>query len=254
MGAFVIWRVGGWCEMLKIDGGNCKLHELGSAKMTMVVALYRSSIGKKALMAVTGLIGYGFVIGHLIGNLQAFPFFGGREALNAYSVFLRHTHGLLWVARFVLLSAVVLHIVAAYQLSVMSWRSRPDGYKRWAPTGSDYASRTMRWSGPILLLFIIYHLLHLTFGSVHPNFVEGDVFANVVTGFSNPWVTGFYVVSMLALGLHLYHGIWSMFQTLGWNNPAVNRGLHQLALITTLIIVIGNISIPVAVLAGYIHL
>lgn len=219
-----------------------------------VLTLYRSSIGKKAVMAVTGLIGYGFVTGHMIGNLQAFPFFGGREALNAYAVFLRHTHGLLWVVRATLLTAVVLHIVAAYQVTVMGWSSRPTGYKRWLPAGSDYASRTMRWSGPLLALFIVYHLLHLTLGTVHPDFVEGDVYSNVVTGFLNPWVSGFYIVSMLALGLHLYHGVWSMFQTLGWNSSKYNRPLHQLAMITTLIIVIGNISIPVAVMAGVIHL
>jgi succinate dehydrogenase / fumarate reductase cytochrome b subunit len=207
-------------------------------------------------MAVTGLIGYGFVIGHMIGNLQAFPFFGGREALNAYGDFLHHhTHGLLWVVRGTLLTAVVLHIVAAYQLTIADWRGRPIGYKRWFPTGSDYASRTMRWSGPILALFIVYHLMHLTIGNVHPNFnVQGDVYANVVNGFSVWWVSAFYVVAMLALGFHLYHGVWSLFQSLGLNSPKYDTALHRLALITTLIVVIGNISIPVSVLAGIIHL
>jgi len=222
--------------------------------MIWVASLYRSSIGKKAVMAITGLIGYGFVIGHMIGNLQAFEFMGGREALNAYAVTLRKLGGLLWVARFTLLAAVILHIIAAYQLVMMSRASRPVGYRRWMPEGSDYASRTMRWSGPILLFFIIYHLMHLTFGSAHPNFQEGDVFANVVTGFSNPLVSGFYVVAMLALGLHLYHGVWSMFQTLGWNNPTYDTMLHRIAMITTAIIVIGNISIPIAVMLGIIHL
>lgn len=220
------------------------------------LTLYQSSIGKKAVMALTGLIGYGFVIGHMIGNLQAFPFFGGREALNAYGDFLHHhTHGLLWVVRGTLLSAVVLHIVAAYQLTLTGWRARPVGYKRWFPAGSDYASRTMRWSGPILGLFIVYHLMHLTVGNVHPNFdTAGDVYANVVTGFSVWYVSAFYIVAMLALGVHLYHGVWSLFQTMGWNSPKYDTALHRLALITTLILVIGNISIPVGVMAGIIHL
>ena len=218
------------------------------------VILYQSSIGKKALMAITGLIGYGFVIGHMIGNLQAFPFLGGREALNAYAQFLRHTHGLLWVVRFVLLSAVVLHIFAAYQLTLTGWRARPVGYRRWFPSGSDYASRTMRWSGPILGLFIVYHLMHLTLGNANLPFVEGDVYANVVNGFSIWYVSAFYIVAMLALGVHLYHGVWSLFQTMGWNSPKYDSALHGLALITTLMVVIGNISIPVAVMAGIIHL
>ena len=219
-----------------------------------VVTLYRSSIGKKAVMAITGLIGFGFVIGHLVGNLQAFPFMGGREALNAYAVFLRKLGSLLWVARITLLTAVVVHIIAAYQLVMMSRASRPRDYEQWEPRGSDYASRTMRWSGPILLLFIIYHLMHFTWGNAHPDFNHGDVYANLVIGFSVPWVSAFYILAMVALGLHLYHGIWSMFQTLGWNSPRFDKFLHGLAMFSSLIITAGNISIPVAVLLGIIHL
>jgi succinate dehydrogenase / fumarate reductase cytochrome b subunit len=221
----------------------------------MVLALYRSSIGKKAVMAVTGLIGFGFVIVHMIGNLQAYPFLGGAEALNAYAVLLRKMGGLLWAARFTLLAAVVLHIVAAYQLTRMSWAGRPVAYKRWTAGGSDYASRTMRWSGPILGFFIVYHLMHLTFGSAHPSFNhQGDVFSNLVVGFSNPLVSAFYIVAMLALGFHMYHGVWSMFQTLGWNSPKYDKLLHSLALLIALVVVVGNISIPVSVMAGIIHL
>jgi succinate dehydrogenase / fumarate reductase cytochrome b subunit len=111
----------------------------------------------------------------------------------------------------------------------------------------------MRWSGPILLLFIIYHLLHLTFGNAHPNFVHGDVYANVVSGFRIWYVSAFYIVAMIALALHLYHGVWSMFQTLSLNNTSYNRLLHRFSAISAIIIALGNISIPVAVLVGYIH-
>lgn len=221
--------------------------------MISVAALYQSSIGKKAVMAVTGLIGFGFVIGHMIGNLQAFPFLGGADALNHYAVALRKLGALLYLVRFILLAAVVLHIIAAYQLSQMSWKNRPMDYERWRPRGSDYASRTMRWSGPILALFIIYHLMHLTFGNAHPHFVHGDVYANVVSGFSVWYVSAFYILAMIALALHLYHGVWSMFQTLGLNNPTWNKVLHRLAVISAIIIGAGNISIPIAVLIGYIH-
>ncbi len=204
-------------------------------------------------MAITGLIGFGFVIGHMIGNLQAFPFLGGAHALNAYAANLRKLGGLLYFARFILFVAVVIHIVAAYQLTQMSWKNRPLNYERWTPRGSDYASRTMRWSGSILLLFIIYHLMHFTFGNVHPNFQEGDVYANVVNGFSIWYVSAFYIAAMVALALHLFHGVWSMFQTLGLNNPTYNRILHRFSAILAIVIALGNISIPIAVMAGYIR-
>jgi succinate dehydrogenase / fumarate reductase cytochrome b subunit len=220
--------------------------------MNRVVSLYSTSIGKKYIMAVTGLIGVGFVIVHMIGNLQAFPFLGGQERLNAYSHSLRHLGGLLWAARLTLLIAVVLHIVAAYQLTRMSLASRPVDYGYWKPRGSDYASRTMRWSGPILALFIVYHLLHFTFGTVHPDFVQGDVYSNVVKGFQVWYVSALYIIAMIALGLHLYHGAWSMFQSLGLNNSKLNPVFHTIAVAITFIVVIGNISIPIAVLAGYI--
>jgi succinate dehydrogenase / fumarate reductase cytochrome b subunit len=229
-----------------------KLFNSGGRFVQRVATLYHSSIGKKYVMAITGLIGVGFVIGHMIGNLQAFPFLGGEEKLNAYSASLRHLGGLLLAVRLTLLIAVVLHIVAAYQLTRMSLESRPKDYSYWRPRGSDYASRTMRWSGPILALFIIYHLLHLTFGTVHPNFNHGNVYENVVTGFQVWYVSAFYIVAIFALGLHLYHGAWSMFQSLGLNNDKLNRRLHLLAAAITFILVAGNISVPLAVLAGYI--
>lgn len=222
--------------------------------MNRAIALYQSSLGKKAVMAVTGIVGYGFLIGHMIGNLQAFPFLGGREAINAYAGFLRNTHGLLWVARGVLMVSLVMHIVAAYQLTRMSQTGRPIGYAKWSPAGgSDYASRTMRWSGPIVGLFIVYHLMHFTFGNAHPDFVTGDVYHNFVSGFQVWYVSAFYIVAMLALGLHLYHGAWSMFQSLGLNNPKYNPLIRKLAALITFVIIAGNISMPIAVLVGIIR-
>ena len=215
--------------------------------MNRAVAIYQSSIGKKAIMAITGIIGIGFVVGHMIGNLQMFQ---GPEKLNAYAVLLRSFGPILYLIRAVLLAAVIIHIIVAYQLSRTSWESRSDNYKRWKPTSSDYASRTMRWSGPILLLFIVYHLLDFTFGNVNPNFVPGDVYHNVIASFSVWWITAFYVISMLALGLHMYHGIWSMFQSLGLNSPRYNSYWKNLSIVVTAIVVIGNIAMPVAVLLG----
>ena len=218
--------------------------------MNRAVAIYRSSIGKKAIMAITGMIGIGFVIGHMIGNLQMFQ---GPEKLNAYAETLRAYPALLYFARFVLIGAVILHIIAAYQLTRMSWSGRDSGYDKWKPVGSDYASRTMRWSGPILLLFIIYHLLDFTFGPTNPAFVPGDVYHNVIASFSVWWVTAFYIVSMLALGLHMYHGIWSMFQSLGLNDPKYNQYWKNLSVIITAVVVIGNIVMPLAVFLEFVR-
>ena len=203
-------------------------------------------------MAVTGIIGFFFVLGHMLGNLQAFPVFGGEAALNAYGEFLRSTHGLLWVVRFTLLMAVLLHIWAAYSLTRTSWAGRPQDYGRWKAVGSDYASRTMRWSGPILALFIIYHLLDLTLGPTNPDFIEGEVYHNLVASMQRWYISIFYVAAMAALGFHLYHGIWSMFQSLGLNNPTYNRWLRRFAAAFTFIIAIGFVAVPIAVLMGVI--
>lgn len=220
--------------------------------MIKAAALYSSTIGKKAIMAVTGIIGFFFVLGHMIGNLQAFPIFGGEAALNAYGEFLRNTHGLLWVARFTLLMAVTLHIWAAYSLTRTSWSSRPRDYSRWKAVGSSYASRTMRWSGPMIALFLIYHLLDLTFGPTNPDFMEGEVYHNLVVSMQRWYVSIFYIAAMLALAFHLYHGIWSMLQSLGLNNPIYNRWLRRLAVIFTFVIMLGFIAVPIGVLTGII--
>lgn len=217
--------------------------------MSGLISLYRSTVGKKYVMAVTGIIGFGYVVLHMLGNLQVFL---GPAQLNAYAHLLKASGLVLWTARSILLAAVILHIVSAYQLWRISARSRPIGYARWVPVGSDYASRTMRWTGPILLLFIIFHILDLTTGNVHPGFQESDVYQNVIASFRLWYVSGFYILAMLALSFHMYHGVWSMFQSLGVNHPKYNGFIRGFATVITLLVVIGFISIPVAVLTGII--
>ncbi len=211
---------------------------------------WRSSIGRKVVMAVTGVILFGFVLGHLAGNLTVYV---GPEALNGYAVFLRRfLHGSgLWIARAVLLLSVILHIWSATSLTLTSRAARRVGYRERQWTESTYASRTMRWSGVIILLFVIYHLLHFTFGTVHPSFVEGDVYHNFITGFQSVPVSIAYIVAMIFLGLHLRHGVWSMFQTLGVSHPRYIRWAHVAAWIFAVIVVVGNCSFPIAVLAGF---
>jgi succinate dehydrogenase / fumarate reductase, cytochrome b subunit len=212
-----------------------------------------SSIGQKVVMAASGLVLYGFVIGHMVGNLQIFL---GREAINHYAVFLREfLHGTgIWIARGSLLVAVGFHVWAAVVLTLSNWGARPVGYREWQARESTYASRTMVWSGPLLALFILYHLAHLTLGVAGQGFQEGLVYDNVVLGFSNPFVSAFYILAMLALGLHMYHGFWSLLQTLGLSHARWNPLRRATSTLLALIVVAGNISIPVAVLTGVVHL
>ena len=210
-----------------------------------------STIGQKVTMAVSGIALFGFVFAHMLGNLQIYL---GRAALNAYSESLHALgHGAgLWVARAGLIVAVIAHIASAVSLYQRNAGARKVRYKVFAPRASSYASRTMYWSGPILALFIVFHLLHLTTGTVHPSFAEGDVYHNVVAGFMQPAASAFYIVAMLALGLHLYHGVWSLLHTLGIAHPKYNLSRHAAATTFAAVIVIGNISFPVAVLAGFV--
>jgi succinate dehydrogenase / fumarate reductase cytochrome b subunit len=217
--------------------------------MTRALTFYGTSIGKKVVMAITGLVLFGYVIGHVLGNLQVFM---GASQLNEYAAMLKANAALLWGVRIVLLVSVILHIVAAVQLTRMNWRSRPDGYYYKDVIQADYAARTMRWSGVIIAVFVIYHLLHLTTGTVHPQFDAHDVYRNVIIGFRVWPVALFYTIAMVALAFHLWHGIWSMFQTLSLVNPKSDKIIHRLAAIATLAIAIGFISIPMAVLAGLI--
>jgi succinate dehydrogenase / fumarate reductase cytochrome b subunit len=210
-----------------------------------------STIGKKVLMAVTGIVLFGFVVVHMIGNLQVYL---GPEALNAYGASLRSLgHGTaIWIARSVLLVAVAIHIWTAFSLARKNRSARSTPYKMFQPRASTYASRTMYLSGPILLLFIVYHLLHLTTGTAHPNFHEGDVYRNFVVGFQQPAASAFYIAAMIALGLHLYHGVWSLLHTVGLAHARWNNLRHSAATLFAAIVVIGNISFPVAVLTGFV--
>jgi succinate dehydrogenase / fumarate reductase, cytochrome b subunit len=208
-----------------------------------------STNGKKAVMAVTGAILFAFIIGHLAGNLQIFE---GREKLNAYGHFLHSIGELLWPVRIVLIVSVLLHILATLQLALRKKRARPVGYSRKEAIASSYASRTMYWSGPIVLAFVIFHLLQFTAGYIHPEsqFIEGDVYHNVVAGFRVWWVSVWYIFSVSLLGLHLSHGISSMFQSLGFNHPKHTPVLKSAAVAVAVVIVLGYISIPISVLLG----
>ncbi len=186
---------------------------------TRAVTLFETSIGKKAVMAVSGVVWFGYLVGHMAGNLQVFV---GREKINDYSAAIHHTLWLLWGTRVLLLVSIVAHIWAAYQLADRSWKARPVAYARHRYTAADYASRTMRWSGPIIFLYVIYHLMHLTLG-VAPGvpYDAHDVYGNLVRGFQNPLLAGTYILAMTLLSFHLYHGLWSLFQSLGLESSEI---------------------------------
>ena len=208
---------------------------------------WRSTIGKKIVMAVTGIIGILFVIGHMSGNLLMFK---GQEAMHQYALLLRTSMPLLYVIRGVLLVAVVLHAVSAYQLSMRARAARPQDYAVRKPQVTTFAARTIRWGGVVLLVFIVFHLLQLTLGVVHPRFAHLDPYNNVVIGLSNPLVAGFYLLAMAALALHLYHGIWASVRTLGAARSAVQPLKRTAAMAVAVIVAAGFMIIPIATLAG----
>ena len=224
------------------------------------LTLYRSTIGKKIIMAVTGLVLVAFVIAHMAGNLQQFL---GPERMNAYAAFLKSTGELLWLARIGLLVATVLHVLMAYQLTQVKRAARPVDYATRDPQVSTLASRSMRWGGVLLLVFIVFHILHFTTGTVlpiastpdvgHPAFSHTDVYGNVVSAFRNPWVTLFYVVAMLFLLLHLFHGAWSSVRTLGLSKPSRNPLHRRLSTIIAVVVWLGFTVVPVAVFLGVIR-
>ena len=215
----------------------------------------RSTIGRKAIMAASGFILFGFVLVHMVGNLQVYA---GRAMFNGYSEFLHHfIHGTgLWIARAALLAAVVLHVWFAWTTTRRSWAARPTGYKEWTPSESTLSSRTMRWSGVIILLYVLYHLADFTFGTaaIHPAFVPGDPYTNFVTSFQRVPVAIVYIIGNVALGFHLRHGTWSMLQTLGLSHPRYRAMAVDAALVFALVITIANVSFPLAVLSGIVHL
>ena len=242
--------------------------------MRRVASLYRTSVGKKILMAASGLLLFGFIVGHMTGNLKMLQGCAPAEAgdhaaglsvpgqtcaMDTYAEFLREVGyplvphgGLLWVARVALLGAVLLHINAAFQLWARSRAARPSTPGKTQNLSFSYASRTMRWGGVIILLFVVYHILHLTIGTVHTDFVPGGVYANYVTAFQSPLVLLFYIVAQAALCMHLFHGLWSVTQTLGANHPKYNPLRRPIAVGLSVVIFVGFLVPPVLVFAGVI--
>lgn len=222
--------------------------------------LYRSTIGKKVIMAVTGIILVAFVVLHMLGNLQVFI---GPEKMNTYSAFLKSLGELLWLARLILLVALILHVTMAYQLAQRSRQARPIGYQRRDPQVSTVASRTMRWGGVLILVFVVFHILHFTTGTVfpwasrpdalYPAFSHTDVYGNVIAAFRSPWVVTFYVVVMLFLLLHLFHGAWASVRTLGLVKPSPRPLQRHLATVIALGVWLGFTAIPIAVFLGVIR-
>jgi succinate dehydrogenase / fumarate reductase, cytochrome b subunit len=222
------------------------------------VSFYRSTIGKKVIMAVTGLVLVGFVIAHMTGNLQVFI---GPEKFNAYSHFLQGpVKELIWILRVLLLVSVILHVTMALQLTRRARAARPVGYHHRSPQVSTLASRTMRWGGVLLLVFIILHILHFTTGTIDPAGAYGlmgsggrDVYGNVVASFRIWWVMLFYVVTMAFLGLHLFHGAWSSVRTLGHAKASLNPLRRQISLAIAVIVWLGFTIVPLGVFAGFIR-
>jgi succinate dehydrogenase / fumarate reductase, cytochrome b subunit len=210
--------------------------------------LWDSSVGKKVIMAVTGLIMVAYLITHVLANLLVFQ---GPATINAYSAFLHGTGGALWAARLVLLAALVLHIIAAVQLAARQVEARPAGYAGGrTPQVSTWASRTIRWGGALILIFLVYHILHFTVGTAHSNFLAGNPYHNVANGFRNPLVVLVYLIAMAAVGLHLYHGVWSSGRSLGVSPPSPHPLRRTIALTLALLIWLGFTIIPIAVYAG----
>jgi succinate dehydrogenase / fumarate reductase cytochrome b subunit len=213
---------------------------------------YASMVGKKVIMGVTGLIGVGFVILHSLGNLLVFR---GAPAINAYSHFLKSTGELLWALRAVLIVSVILHVTAAVQLTRQSRAARPVGYARNERQVATVASRTMRWGGVLLLVFIVLHILHFTTGTLRPAgvFSNADVYANVVSSFRIWWVALFYVVAMIALGLHLFHGAWSSVRSLGVS-PTSPQPLHRrISMVIAIFVWAAFTAVPLAVFTGFVR-
>ena len=216
-----------------------------------VARFYDSTIGKKAVMAITGLILSGFLVLHMLGNLQVFL---GREVMNHYAETLHANQGLLWAARSILLLSVVLHTWAAVQLTALKAAARPVGYVKGGNVQATTGSRTMMLSGPVIGLFVVGHLLHLTTGTIHPQFVELHAYENLVTGFTNPIASGLYIVAMILVGFHLSHGIWSMFQSVGFSHPRYTPLIKKFAAVFSWILIAGFIAVPISVLAGIVRI
>ncbi|NOQ84190.1 MAG: succinate dehydrogenase [Myxococcales bacterium] len=215
--------------------------------MQRALTLHQTTIGKKVIMALSGVIIVGFTIGHFLGNLNLYL---GPEAMNGYAEKLQSLPPLVWGTRLVLLFAVAAHIWAAVSLWARNLKARGSRYEKRKDLATDYAARTMYWSGPILFLFVVFHLLHFTILPAHP----GDVYRNVVEGFQIPVIAGVYIAGNVALGFHIFHGIFSAFQTLGASHPRYDTYRRDAAIAISATITIGNLSFPISVLAGLVTL
>jgi succinate dehydrogenase / fumarate reductase, cytochrome b subunit len=212
--------------------------------MNRLALFWDSSVGKKVVMGVTGLILVAYLLSHVLANLLVFD---GPDRINRYAALLHASGAVLWSARLILLAALILHVVAAAQLALRSRAARPLPYAGGRnPQVSTLAARTIRWGGVIILLFLIYHILHFTTGTAHPDFVELNPHHNVVTGFRNPLVAAVYLLAMAAVGLHLYHGVWSSGRSLGVSPPSP-RPLHRTAaLVLAVFVWLGFTAIVIA--------
>lgn len=218
-------------------------------RVSRIGALWQNAVGRKALMAVTGIVLFLFVFVHMIGNLQAFA---GPEKLDSYAKLLRVSPGLLWTTRIVLLAAAAVHAWAGIQLWLERQAARPVAYQDYRPQASSVASRTMIWSGFLILGYVVYHLLDLTIGVANPDFREGEVFHNLIASLGRALAGGFYVVAMVGLGFHLWHGLWSLFQSLGASNRGLRPQIQKFAVAVAVILTLGFSAIPLAVLVGII--
>lgn len=216
--------------------------------MAYLARFWDSTIGKKIVMAVTGIIGILFVLGHMSGN---FLMFSGAQAMHEYALLLRTSMPVLYTMRAVLLLAVLLHILAAVQLTLRSRAARPEGYTKLKPQVTTFAARTIRWGGVLLLVFIVFHIAQITLGWVGvPNFVHLDPYNNLRNGLGNPLIAVFYIVAMAALGLHLYHGTWAVFRTLGVARPSHTPLKRRVAIGVAIVVAAGFATIPIGVLVG----
>ncbi len=230
------------------------------ATLKRAYGLYDVYIGKKLVMAVTGVILILYIAGHLLGNLQVYM---GPEQMNRYAGFLHSHFVLLWGARVVLFAAVVLHILSSFLLWLEKRRARPTGYVKKDDVPSSYASRTMMWSGPIVAAFVVFHVLHLTAGAIGLGYTAplaapngGEIefaYQNLVAGFEHPAVSIAYIVAILLLSMHLYHGAWSMFQSVGISHPRYTPVLKKAAHVFAVAVAAGYISIPISVMAGFVR-
>lgn len=218
--------------------------------MRWIVKFWQSTVGKKVVMGVTGVGLLAFVFMHMAGNLQMFL---GADVMRRYAELLRTSEELLWLARLGLLAMAVLHVIAAVQLTRINNAARPIGYAERTPQVSTFAARSMRWGGALLAVFLVYHIGHLTTGWFHEHLVHLQPYSNVVLGFRSPWVVAFYVIAMAFLGLHLYHGAWAAFRTLGLKKRSAEPLQRQIALWFAIIVWAGFTVVPVAVMLGILN-